>query len=706
MKNPASISVPQSHTLAKLFACLLALAAMRPLGQAAILTVTGTGDTIAVDGLVTLREAITSANNNASVNLDVLAEGPYGTDTINFNIPGAGVHTITPAAALPAIADSVTIDGYTQPESAANTQGSGDDAVLLIELNGADAGAANGLTITSGNSTVRGLVINRFTGAGGGAGNAIALNGGSDNVIEGNFLGTDASGTTALPNERNGIDVESDSNDNQIGGIAPAARNLISGNQGPGVFVATSGNTIQGNLIGTQRDGGNSLGDLHGINFVAGGETNNNLVGGTVSGAGNVIAFNQLDGVVGEAMVGSGNAILGNSIYGNEELGIDWGSDGPTLNDTGDGDDGFNKLQNFPVISTVQVNFPSVTLSGSLNSTPDTVFRLEFFGNIGADLSSFGEGGFFLGSTDVTTDASGNASYEVTLEAPGTPTTIAFSATATDPSGNTSEFSAAFRTKLLNISTRVQVLTGDCVPIAGFVVTGLSPKKVIVRAIGRSLATFGVAGALADPTLELHGPDGSVVTNDNWRETQQDEIEATGLMPTDDLESAIVQSLAPGAYTAVMHGKDNTTGVGLVEAYDLDQPIDSQLANISTRGFVDSGDNVMIGGFTIGPGQLGTGTVVSVVVVRAIGPSLGELGVANPLQDPTLELHDENGAMIAFNDNWKDSQEAELEAAQLAPSDDRESAIRQFVVSGAYTAIVRGSGDTTGVALAEVYLLQ
>jgi hypothetical protein len=166
MKIPASISVRQSHTLAKLFACLLALAATQPIAQAAILTVTGTGDAIAVDGLVTLREAITSANNNASVNLDVLGEGTYGTDTISFNIPGAGVHTITPAAALPAIADSVTIDGYTQPGSAANTQGSGDDAVLLIELNGADAGAANGLTITSGSSTVRGLAINRFTGAG------------------------------------------------------------------------------------------------------------------------------------------------------------------------------------------------------------------------------------------------------------------------------------------------------------------------------------------------------------------------------------------------------------------------------------------------------------------------------------------------------------------------------------------------------------
>ena len=201
MKNPPGIkSVLYIETVAKLFSCLLALAAMRPVAEAATITVTDTGDTIAVDGLVTLREAITSANNNADVNADVVAVGAYGTDTINFNIAGTGVHTIAPLPALPTITDPVIIDGYTQPGSAANTQAiDGDDAVLLIELNGANAGDANGLTITAGNSTIRGLVINRFTGASGSAGNAIALSGGGGNVIEGNFLGTDAPGTTGPP---------------------------------------------------------------------------------------------------------------------------------------------------------------------------------------------------------------------------------------------------------------------------------------------------------------------------------------------------------------------------------------------------------------------------------------------------------------------------------------------------------------------------
>ena len=370
------------------------------------------------------------------------------------------------------------------------------------------------------------------------------------------------------------------------------------------------------------------------------------------------------------------------------------------------GDDGFDNLQNFPVISTVENNFPSVTLTGSLSSAPNTVFRLEFFGNAGAGESGFGEGEFFLGSMDVTTDASGDAPYAVTLDTPGTPATIAFTATATDPAGNTSEFSSAFRTKLLNISTRMQVLTGDSTPIGGFIVTGLGAKKVIVRAIGPSLGAFGLAGALADPVLELHAPDGSVVTNDDWKETQQNEIEATGLTPANDLESAIVQSLVPGAYTAVLRGKDDTTGIGLIEAYDLDQSVDSEMANISTRGFVDLGDNAMIGGFIVGPRQLGTGAVISVVLVRATGPSLGTFGVSDALADPTLELRDENEVIIASNDNWKDSQEAEIEATQLEPSDDREPALLESVTSGAYTAIVRGKGDTTGVSLVEVYLVR
>jgi hypothetical protein len=256
--------------------------------------------------------------------------------------------------------------------------------------------------------------------------------------------------------------------------------------------------------------------------------------------------------------------------------------------------------------------------------------------------------------------------------------------------------------QLLNISTRLNVQTGDNVLIGGFIVTGADPKKVIVRAIGPSLGMAGVSGALADPTLELHEPDGTVVTNDNWKDTQEAEIVATTIPPTNDLESAMVATLAPGAYTAIVSGKNGGTGVGLVETYDLDQAAASQLANISTRGFVETGDNVMIGGFIVGGGGGGNATVI----VRAIGPSLGTAGVSGALADPTLELHDSNGAIIASNDNWKDTQEAEIEAAQLAPADDRESAIEATLAPGAYTAIVRGKDNGTGVGLVEAYNLQ
>ena len=252
---------------------------------------------------------------------------------------------------------------------------------------------------------------------------------------------------------------------------------------------------------------------------------------------------------------------------------------------------------------------------------------------------------------------------------------------------------------LLNISTRLIVQTGDNVLIGGFIITGPDPKKVIVRAIGPSLPIGGTP-VLADPVLELHKPDGTVVTNDNWRDTQEQEIIDSTIPPTNNLESAIVATLPPGAYTAIVSGKNGATGVGLVEAYDLDQMASAQLANISTRGSVESGDNVMIGGFIIG----GTGSPT--VVVRAIGPSLASQGVAGPLQDPTLELHDANGAQIAFNDDWKDSQQSEIENSQLALADDLEAAIETDLMPGAYTAVVRGKSNAAGVALVEVYNLQ
>jgi hypothetical protein len=253
------------------------------------------------------------------------------------------------------------------------------------------------------------------------------------------------------------------------------------------------------------------------------------------------------------------------------------------------------------------------------------------------------------------------------------------------------------RAQLLNISTRVDVQTGDNVAIGGFIITGNAAKKVIVRGLGPSLLSHGIRNFLADPTLELHDHTGAIIAkNDNWKDTQQAVIQATGLASTNDLESAIVATLAPGDYTAILRGKNGTTGVGLVEIYDLAPDSNSRLANISTRGFVQTGENVLIAGFI-----LGDGTASERVIIRAIGPSL--TGVANVLADPTLALHDSNGTLLMFDDNWKNVQQAEIQATGLAPTNDLESAIVATLPPGNYTAIVAGKNGGTGVALAEVY---
>ena len=256
-----------------------------------------------------------------------------------------------------------------------------------------------------------------------------------------------------------------------------------------------------------------------------------------------------------------------------------------------------------------------------------------------------------------------------------------------------------------NISTRLDVQTGDNVGIGGFIITGTTPKNVLVRGIGPSLASSGIQNPLSDPVLELHAGDGTLITsNDNWQDSQQTEIAATGLAPTNDAEAAIVAILDPGLHTAVLSGSNGVTGIAVVEVYDLDAGSISQLANVSTRGFVGTGDDAMIGGTILGP----DGAADATVVVRAIGPSLADLEVANPLADPTLELHDANGAMIAFNNNWQDDpdQAAALEAAGLAPTNALESAISIALSIGSYTAVVHGQNETTGVALVEIYNLQ
>jgi len=243
------------------------------------------------------------------------------------------------------------------------------------------------------------------------------------------------------------------------------------------------------------------------------------------------------------------------------------------------------------------------------------------------------------------------------------------------------------------------VQTGDNVLIGGFIVYGSGQKRIAVRAIGPSLP---LAATLSDPLLELHDAAGNIIaTNDNWRSTQEAEIIASGLAPANDLESALIATVNTGPYTVVVKGVNNATGVGVMEVYDLDPDgSPARLANISTRGNVLTGDNVMIGGFIVGGSQNRT------VVARAIGPSLTAVGVPNALQDPTLELHDGNGNKIAFNDNWTDSQQSDIQATGLAPSDNRESAIFiSELAPGPYTAILAGKNNTTGIGLVEIYNL-
>jgi len=254
--------------------------------------------------------------------------------------------------------------------------------------------------------------------------------------------------------------------------------------------------------------------------------------------------------------------------------------------------------------------------------------------------------------------------------------------------------------KALNLSTRMQVQTGASVGIGGFIITGTIPKHVLIRGIGPSLAGAGVPNALADPVLELHGPGSFItVTNDNWKQNQGAEIQATGIPPTDDLESAIVATLAPGTYTAVMRGNGNTSGVGLVEVYDLNQEVDAKLANLSTRAFVSTNADIVIAGFMLG------GSSDDRIVVRGIGPSLAAAGVPDALADPVLELRDTNGTLLVANNDWQDNpgQAAELMAAGLAPANNLESGIATALPPGLYTALLAGQDNGTGIGVVEVY---
>jgi len=743
-------------------------------------------------GAGSLYQAITDANNTGEAN------------RILFNIPGAGVHKIDVSQnPLPPLMRDTVIDGYSQPGAKPNTLSVGDNAVILIQIDGSDSKVPltglglSGITSPRGqyfpaHYTIKGLSLTGFTAQAplpaGYCGpdkvqHSYAIQVGTvySAFIVGNFIGVLPDGETLAANDR-GIRLP-DHPDSAltvdytvVGGSDPASRNVISGHSDYGV---SGGGIVQGNYVGTNAKGTKAIGNAIGIqaeggmiiggtagtgagNIISGNGTaiqvggfnycmgavtsvpsvgvriqgnqigvsalpngsgitivagSKNVIGGPgdngVSG-GNGIEFNDSGVIVTGGAASQGNQISQNAILHNRQIGIDLGGDGATPNDTNDADSGPNNFQNYPLISSVKIlnsprGFSTAFVDGTLNSAPNSSFQLEFFISSAAGLS---EGEIFVRSANVTTDASGNVSFHTGFDTdPGRPF---YSATATDSSGNTSEFSPAFSAKaqLLNISTRATVGTGDNVLIAGFIVVGTDEKKVILRGLGPSLAQAGASGALADPTLELHDSTGALLAfNDNWKDSQTDEINATGIPPGNGLESASVTGLASkpanqggAAYTAILAGKGGATGIGLVEIYDLAASANSRLANISSRGFVGTSGGVLIGGFIPGP----DGRSPARVLIRALGPSLAAHGVGGTLQDPLLELHDANGNTLVRNDNWGDASNAsQISATGIPPTDSRESAILTTLspANSGYTAVVAGVNGSTGVALVEVYAL-
>jgi Tol biopolymer transport system component len=278
-------------------------------------------------------------------------------------------------------------------------------------------------------------------------------------------------------------------------------------------------------------------------------------------------------------------------------------------------------------------------------------------------------------------------------------------ATPTPPSTPTPTATPPPPLQAINLSTRMRVLAGDNVGIGGFIITGTAPKHVLLRAIGPSLGQLGVPDALADPVLELHGPGSfATIANNNWRDdpAQEAAIMATGIPPSNDLESAIDATLPPGAYTAIVMGNGNTLGVALIEVYDLSPAQGSKLGNISTRALVDTGNNIVIAGFIVGGNGGG-----DKIIARGIGPSLTSLGVPDALADPKLELRDGNGALLIVNNDWQDDPTGitvtELVAAGLAPTNQLESGIVAVLPPGLYTALLSGVNNSTGVGLVEIY---
>ena len=623
----------------------------------------------AVTGTGSLRQAIANANALA------------GDDTIVFDIPGPGPHLITLTSALPNLTSNIEIIN----------DRAGDEPVTVRRSTAEGSPKFSIFKTTAGVTvTLAGLTITNGPGSGAGDDEFAVINTSSQMTVRkchlkdcqgGVYNNAEAGGTATL----NALD------STFTGGLRFLGAGILSFGNGGGVTLIVDRCTFDGNTAA----GGAGLFNA-GFAIVRNSTFTNNTSNGVQGGA----IENR-----GDPPATTGNLTLRSCTFSGNFAS---NSGGAVFNSGGIGNFGNNIFKAGGSGGTVDGTAPSG--GGSFMSTG---------GNISSDAAggpnTTGPGGLLNHSTDRrNTDPligplqdNGGPTFTHAL-LPGSPAINTADATRTLPRDQRGyvrpdapdigafEFGGTIPATLANISTRVRVETGDNVLIGGFIVTGSQPKRLMARALGPSLA---VAGALADPQLAIIDAAGNAVAlNDNWQDApNRQEIIDTTIAPKNDAESAILRSVTPGAYTAIVSGVNDTTGIGLVELYDLDRTVNSKLANISTRGVVQTGDDAMIGGFIV------LGEDPQRVIVRAIGPSLP---VAGKLENPRLELFDGNGNSLLANDNWKDTQQAEIEATTIPPSNGLESAIVITLPPAAYTAVVRGVNDTTGVALVEAYALQ
>jgi hypothetical protein len=658
---------PSTRKLSRLFLSFVIFALGSISAQAATLIVTNTDDS----GPGSLRDTIAAASDGDTIQFDAALKGQTITLTsgqieINRNLtidgPGADQLTVqrsaasgTPAFRIFQIVSNVTLSGLTIVNGSAPANGNSPEA-------GGGIGSG-GRALTISNCVISG---NRSSGSGGG----IFSNGSPGSAA-----------TVTISNS-----TISDNSAADGGGIYIPGPGFY-GFQGSKVTI--TGSTISGNRATSLGGGIVSYGGL---------TVTNSTISGNSAGQGGGIKMSH--SLIFPSALTLTNTTIADNSAGSSGGGVDTSSEVASrntviaTNTSADGpdvkgvfaSDGFNLVGNNSgaTISNAQpsdqIGTPAATIDpllGPLQDNGGPTFTHALLK--GSPAKDQGE------SSGSTTDQRG---FPRPVDLPG----IANAAGGDGADIGAFESASAI---LANISTRLRVGTGDNAMIGGFIITGTEPKTVIVRAIGPSLA---MAGALTDPIIEVYDGEGVLRgTNDNWNDAAtRQEITDSGLAPSNNLESALWGVINPGVYTVVVRGKNNGTGIGLFEVYDRDPLADSKLANISTRGFAETGDNIMIGGFIL------RGVDSQKVIIRALGPSLQLSGA---LANPTLELHDGNGALIVANDDWRSDQEAEIIATTIPPSNDFESAIVRTLVPGDYTAIVRGVNDTTGLALVEVYAL-